>query len=156
WFIRPASELPNQLNRIAPRLVQRANRRWCRPDAKRSKTMKSHFSLKGPSIAVLMFAGTVAMHQAARAEDVFTGNLAPVAKELLPDDGFAESLAPLVEALLSEKIEEFEGKHHGKHGKNGKNGKNGKHNGSPGNKGKPHNENEGPSTIKVIGPSIIY
>jgi hypothetical protein len=126
------------------------------PDAKRSKTMKSHFSLKGPSIAVLMFAGTVAMHQAARAEDVFTGNLAPVAKELLPDDGFAESLAPVVEALLSEKIEEFESKHHGKHGKNGKHANHGKHNGKHGNKGKHHDENEGPSTIELIDPSIIY
>ena len=103
-----------------------------------------------------MFAGTVAMHQAARAEDVFTGNLALVAKELLPDDGFAESLAPVVEAVLNEQIEEFERKHHGKHGKNGKHGNHGKHNGKHGNKGKHHDNNEGPSTIELIDPSIIY
>jgi len=37
--------------------------------------MKSHFSLTDLSIAVLVFAGTVAMHQAARAETVYTGPL---------------------------------------------------------------------------------
>jgi hypothetical protein len=100
--------------------------------------MKSQFSLTGLSTAVLMFAGTVAMHQAAKAEDVFTGPLAPV----------VNSLAPLANELLSEEIEEdFEGKHHGKHGKNGKN--HGKH----GKKGKHHDENEGLSTLE--GPEDI-
>jgi hypothetical protein len=138
--------------------------------------MKPQFSLTGLSIAVLMFAGTVAMHQAARAEDVFTGPVAPIAKKLKQVDVYTgpvapvieklkqvdvytgslapmvNSLAPLADELLSEELEEeFEGKHHGKHGKNGKHGKhgkNGKNHGKHGKKGKHHDENEGLSTLE--------
>jgi hypothetical protein len=119
--------------------------------------MKSQFSLTGLSIAVLMFGGTVAMHQAARAEDVFTGPLAPVAKKLKQVDVYTGPVAPVIEKLSSEDNEEFEGEHHGKHGKHGKNhgkhGKNGKNHGKHGKKGKHHDENEGLSTLE--GPEDI-
>jgi hypothetical protein len=118
---------------------------------KEEQTMKSHVSLTGLSIAVLMFGGTVAMHQAARAENVFTGSLAPVAKKLLPDDVFTGSVAPVAKKLLSEEKEDFEGKHHGKHGKKGK------HHDKHGKKGKHHDKHEEkPSTLEVKDLSILY
>jgi hypothetical protein len=122
--------------------------------------MRSQFSFTGLSIAVLIFAGTVAMHQAASAEDVYTGSLAPIINELLPDDVFTGSLAPLANKLLSEEIEEdFEGKHLGKHGKKGKHSKNGNHgkNGKHGKKGKHHDNHEGLSTLEGNEDlSILY
>jgi hypothetical protein len=52
--------------------------------------MKSHVSFTGLSVAVLMFAATVAMHEAARGEDVFDPSLAPVAKKLAPYGVYTE------------------------------------------------------------------
>ena len=123
--------------------------------------MTSHVSLTGLSVAVLMFAGTLAMHQAARAETVFTGSFTPLAQKLLPDDAFTGSLAPVVNKLLSEEKEDFEGKHHGKHGKkgkhHGKHGKKGKHHDKHGKKGKHHDKpEEGLSTLEGKDQSVFY
>jgi hypothetical protein len=127
--------------------------------------MKSHFSFTGLSIAVLMFAGTVAMHEAARGKDVFdrslvpvakklapngvyTGSFAPVAKKLLPGGVYTGSFAPAAKNLLSDEEEGFE--HYGKKGKKGK--QNAKH----GKKGKHHGKQEGLSTLLGKDLSVLY
>jgi hypothetical protein len=77
------------LNRNRPHLVQREDWRLCR-SADKELAMKSHLSLTSVSVAVMMFAVTVAMHEAARANRL-SQTVTPVAIKLVE---LAELLRP--------------------------------------------------------------